>query len=242
MNLENESEKITDEYYNKISVSDIIHVNEIKMPATDFVNAEQVIKNDGIVEHAAENALKEKNNVFGFAGNVFPIARIKANLPSQNISSSNLTKNKTKTGLYRFCKETDKSESERSSITDEFRKEFGDCKSGLFTEIFSPVLSDIASVKENIISNITKNENEELLMDYVSGIMQKYGAKSFTSTDNMYHPESQKIIKIVEISENIELIGKVCNHISCGYSLNGKIIYPELVSVYKYKKENTNQN
>lgn len=247
-NWENDFEKITDDFYNKISVSDSINMNDINISPTDFVGTEQTIKNDGMIA-GNQHGFSRTANASPIGG-AFPIAKVKSKLSAKNIgiavrSSGNAG---AKAGLHKFFTQPSQTVNASDTASERLKDDLCNSKSALFTETFATILTDVISLKENmadVIAHCTDKQSSQYADSMVkafSDFLKKYNVESFKSTDNEYHPESQRAVETVEMSGRKELSGKICRHISCGYSLNGKVIYPEAVSVYGYTEENTDKN
>ena len=247
-NWENDFEKITDDFYNKISVNDSINMNDINISPTDFVGTEQVIKNDGMIASSQHRLCHTANSAS--IGGVFPIAKVKSKLPAKNIGISMPSAGNAgaKAGLHKFFTKTNQAANADYTTAENLKEDICNSESALYTEVFAPILADVISLKENmadVIAHSAGNQSSQYADSMVkafSDFLRKYNVESFKSTDNEYHPESQRITENVEASDKKELYGKICRHISCGYSLNGKVIYPESVSVYGPSTENNGKN
>ena len=142
------------------------------------------------------------------------------------------------------------SDLKKNQIIDILHDELQKYKDDMFAKIFRPILFDILSLKEDISKlqrsaadkddeYFTKSKFISTLKNYsldIMDILEKYDVESYSEESDKYIPIRQKIIKVID-SSNPENDGKICERLSMGYSLNGKVIYPERVTVYKYKKE-----
>ncbi|MDE7340645.1 MAG: nucleotide exchange factor GrpE [Lachnospiraceae bacterium] len=126
-------------------------------------------------------------------------------------------------------------------------------KDGLYEKIFKPLLVDIVEIADDLHRMIRVYENKEednvpiskfisILNIYesdIEDILEKYGVKVFCTEENDFNPKCQKIVKLIETSEP-ELGHKVADRILKGFDMDGKIIKPERVNVYKYNADSVN--
>lgn len=126
-------------------------------------------------------------------------------------------------------------------------------KDGLYEKIFKPLLIDIVEIADDLHRMIRVYEGKEeenvpiskflsILNIYesdVEDILEKYGVKVFCTEENDFNPKCQKIVKLIETSDP-ELGHKVADRILKGFDMDGKIIKPERVNVYKYNVDLAN--
>lgn len=141
-------------------------------------------------------------------------------------------------------------DAQKDKIIDTMHKELQEYKDDMFTKIFNPILADIIGLKEDLNKmrrNLSEKEPEyftkgkllSTLESYeydVSDLLEKYGVEIFQGIGDDYIPVKQRIIKLVE-NQDQELDNKIAQRLSNGYILNGKVISPEKVTVYKYKNQ-----
>lgn len=73
------------------------------------------------------------------------------------------------------------------------------------------------------------------ILEDLNDVLYRQSIESYQSQDNLVDVKKQKIISNVE-TDDITLDNTIAERIAPGYEKNGKIIRPEKIAIYKYKK------
>lgn len=130
---------------------------------------------------------------------------------------------------------------------DKLHKELQEYKNDIYFQLIKPFIMDIISVREDMKKNI-ENINEtleyetlEFLQSYIEQLkiilenndIEVYSTN--TAEDKNFNPKKQRVVKQIKTSDE-SLHGKVYNILTDGYTYKEKVISPERVEVYSYKK------
>lgn len=132
-------------------------------------------------------------------------------------------------------------------IVDQMHRELQKYKEDLYAQLVRPILLDIISIRESImqvgavyrakpegeqnIPNKTFSSYEYDLQD----ILERNNVEIYRSqAGDPFVPLRQKAGKKVPSADQ-SLHGKIAESVSCGYSYNGRTIFPEKVTLYYYE-------
>ncbi len=127
-------------------------------------------------------------------------------------------------------------------------KELNEYKAGLVEKALKNVLYDIIDMREMMFSKVKfvrEKEGKDMIpleefesyADDIGDILEKHEVtiyKGETGVENT--AVRQKIVRKVETAD-ASMVKKVAESLSYGYEYNGKIIYPEKISIYVKSKE-----
>ncbi len=138
-----------------------------------------------------------------------------------------------------------KYDAHKDKIIDALHRELQEYKNELLSRLLRPVFSDIIKVMEDNkkLRSVKletgefdfarlRNAFEGALLD-LEDLLSRNGVEAFTSEGDIFDSGRQKILKVVETSDK-ELNGKISERHRCGYEWEGRILRPELVSVFKH--------
>jgi grpE len=130
---------------------------------------------------------------------------------------------------------------------DKLHKELQEYKNDMYFQLVKPFIMDIISIREDMKRNL-KNFNEktedkkiEFLQSYVEQlkiILENNDIEVYNTDiveNENFNPKKQRVMKKIETSDE-SLHGKIYNFLTDGYAYKEKVISPERVEVYAYKK------
>ena len=138
----------------------------------------------------------------------------------------------------------------RDSTVKSMYMELQEYKKGIIQRALKDVLYDMIDLRETILKQVAYLEQKPVeeqmipLEDFafygevVGDILDKYDVNIYKGQSGVENvPIRQKIVKKVQ-TDDPDLVKKVAQSLSCGYEYNGKVIYPERISIYvKNKKD-----
>lgn len=133
-----------------------------------------------------------------------------------------------------------------NSMSDELRT----YKDGMYEKILKPVLVDVIEIVNDLHRMIRtySNKNEEtvdrnkfvsILSIYESDleeILEKYDVNIVMVEGNEFDARKQKVVKVID-TEDEGLHRMIAERLLKGFELNGKMIAPEKVNVYRYTEK-----
>lgn len=141
---------------------------------------------------------------------------------------------------------------QKEKFIDNMHDELDTLRKDLYSKLTRPILMDIINLRNNMFSMLIQLKNKHpdgmisvnVLDDYLydlANILEDYQVEIYELSDGeKYIPKKQKIVKQVTTDDE-NLHGIVAESKSSGYMLSDKIISPQKVSVYHYKKEKTEE-
>ena len=134
----------------------------------------------------------------------------------------------------------------KEKIIDNLHRELQVHKEDLYIKMIKPILMDIIQIKDSmekieLACKTTKKDEitvEKMLKLFntfsldLGDILEKYDVEMYREEGNTYKAIRQKVAKYV-VTEDKELDKKIAESLTCGYELNGKVISPEKVAIYK---------
>lgn len=178
------------------------------------------------------------------------------NTPKSDIESKIDVLNESVLALTSAIKCDNISRDRKDNLLSSMSAELQKYKDGMYARVFKPILMDIIYLREDLRKMYRAYEKKEtetfpkekildILDSYVldiTDLLEKYDVTVFESEiGTAYIPIKQKIIKTIETTE--EKNGTIAEATSNGYMLDGAVISPEKVNVYKNsnnKKETEN--
>lgn len=134
-------------------------------------------------------------------------------------------------------------------IIDRMHRELQRYREDLYSQLIRPILLDIIAVRDSIITisdtYLNRSEGEQSIPNEtfsayaydLQDILEKNNVEIYKSNPGEdFTPIRQRTIKQVPTVEE-DLHGKVAESLSCGYSYDGRVISPEKVGIYLYKKD-----
>lgn len=138
----------------------------------------------------------------------------------------------------------------RDSTVKSMYMELQEYKKGIIQRALKDVLYDMIDLRETILKQVAYLEQKPVeeqmvpLEDFafysevVGDILDKYDVHIYKGESGVENvPIRQKIVKKVQ-TDDPGLVKKVAQSLSCGYEYNGKVIYPERISIYVKTKKN----
>lgn len=118
-------------------------------------------------------------------------------------------------------------------------------KSGLMIKILKPLVLDLISIHDNVgkISAEHKKSVSELKIDVyesfqtdIEDTLYRYGFEAFSTGDDVIEFDSkrQRVAKTI-VSNDASMDRKIAERLRKGFTYEGIIIRPEMVTVYTYK-------
>lgn len=107
----------------------------------------------------------------------------------------------------------------------------------LITEVYDDLYYLVRHEQNNGISEeVGKKEQSNLasFLDTIESILGRYGVSVFSDEGETFSPKRQRPIKFIE-TEIPEQDRCIAERLRKGFSYNGKILRPELVSIYRLK-------
>lgn len=142
---------------------------------------------------------------------------------------------------------------QKNGIIDSLSSELKSHQDGLYEKIFKPILLDMIEIVNDLHRMVCAYRKKEdttidikkfisILSIYESDledILEKYDVKGFKVEGDEFDAKKQKIVKVVETEER-NLHRKVAERVHKGFELDGRVIVPERVIVYKYTVKEIN--
>lgn len=127
-------------------------------------------------------------------------------------------------------------------------------REGLYEKILKPLLCDVIDIADDIHRMLrayaSKSEETvqiekfmsvlEIYESDIEDILGKYGVDVYSCPEELFNPQKQKIVKIVQ-TDDADKNRCVAERITKGFALDGKMIRPERVNVYKYQEQENSQ-
>ena len=134
----------------------------------------------------------------------------------------------------------------KDTIIDNLHKEVQDYRDDMHSKIIKPLLMSIIQVKDSMEKSerIHREKNAEELdatkllnlfasfAEELGDVLDMYNVVQYKEEGNSFKAIRQKIVK-VEKTEDDELDKYIKQSLSYGYELDGKVLSPEKVVVYK---------
>ncbi len=126
-------------------------------------------------------------------------------------------------------------------------KELNEYKAGFVEKALKEVLYDFIDIREMMLSKVKFLQKEgdggvipiEEFLSYaedIGDILEKHDVSIYKGEPGVRNEAAkQKIVRKVE-TEDEALVKTVAESLSYGYEYNGKVIYPEKISIYTKKK------
>lgn len=137
-------------------------------------------------------------------------------------------------------------DAQKDKVIDNFHHELQEYKGDLYAKLTKPLLMDLIQLKEDmhkeqrrIALKSEDTETAEILDSFcldIGDILEKYNVEGYKCETEEYMPIKQRIIKTVETDAE----GKdrhIAQSLSYGYTMGDKVLTPERVTVYTYKKQ-----
>lgn len=142
-----------------------------------------------------------------------------------------------------------KYDAHKEKIIDSLHRELQEYKSDLHKKLLQPVILDVIHIIDDLnklVNNYRAKDKSELepakLLDLLESfssdledLLYKQGVEAFNRHDPSFNPSCQRILKTLE-TEDKSKEKTVAQRIRKGYEWDGKVLRPETVSVYVYKK------
>jgi molecular chaperone GrpE len=145
-----------------------------------------------------------------------------------------------------------KYDAHKEKIIDALHAELQAYKNGLLDKLLRPIFMDIIDVADDTrkllkdLSAKGEEDNPERLRKIAAGLpadledlLYRHGVEVLVSEGEEFNPGAQKVVKTVETDDET-LDKKVCERLKNGYTLDGKLIRHEIVSVWQLKKKDSN--
>lgn len=145
-----------------------------------------------------------------------------------------------------------KYDSHKEKIIDALHAELQAYKNGLLEKLLRPIFMDIIDVTDDTrkllkdLSAKGEDDNRERLRKIAASLpvdledlLYKHGVEVLNSDGDDFNPAVQKVVKTVETDDEM-LDKKICERLKNGYTLDGKLIRHEMVSVWQFKKKESN--
>ena len=140
----------------------------------------------------------------------------------------------------------------KNKIIDDLHQSLQAYREGLVKKYLHRIITDIIKIVDDMrkFTSHYKNqpaseESSEKLCNYIENIASDLedlfaweGVVAFNSNDDMFDPSRQRILNKIETNDP-EKDKTVAERLRPGYEWDGKIIRPEMVSVYIYQTEST---
>lgn len=139
---------------------------------------------------------------------------------------------------------------QKNKIIESQSDELQNLREGMYEKILKPLLCDVIDIADDIHrmlrayasksdETISKEKFISVLEIYesdIEDILEKYGMNVYICPKEVFDPQKQKIVKIVQTDDE-EKNKYIAERITKGFELDGKIIRPEKVNVYKYQEQ-----
>ncbi len=143
----------------------------------------------------------------------------------------------------------------KEKIIDDLHHALQDYRQGLIKKYLQRVFTDIIKIVDDIKkctlhyqNHPDHNEVSQKLLSYIECIASDLedlfsleGVVPFTCEGNDLDPARQRVVKKIE-TEDPEKDKKIAEHLRSGYEWDGRVIRPEMVSVYVKKAPDTGIN
>lgn len=127
-------------------------------------------------------------------------------------------------------------------------------REGMYEKILKPLLCDVIDIADDIHRMLrayaSKSEETvpiekfmsvlEIYESDIEDILEKYGVDVYSCPEELFNPQKQKIVKIVQ-TDDADKNRYIVERITKGFALDGKMIRPERVNVYKYQEQENSQ-
>lgn len=136
-----------------------------------------------------------------------------------------------------------------SNMSDELKA----YKDGMYEKIFRPVLTDVIEIVNDLHRMIRSYSGKEeetvdkkkflsILSIYESDledILEKYGVEIYTAEGKEFDAKRQKVVKVIDTGDE-SLHRVVAERLQKGFELDGRLLTPEKVNVYRYTESGGN--
>jgi len=133
----------------------------------------------------------------------------------------------------------------KESQIDKLHSELQEHKNGLILKILKPLVLDLITLHDNIgkiLAELKKTSSEVNLKLYesfqtdIEDILYRYGFESYASKEDVVEFDSkrQRIAKTLS-TDDISRDRQIAERLRKGFTYEGNIIRPEMVSVYTFK-------
>jgi molecular chaperone GrpE len=139
-----------------------------------------------------------------------------------------------------------RAESTREKVVDRLHAELQEYKNDLLLNVLRPVFVDLIQLHDDIgkivASQAEPSEDAGRLLELMRGFQQgiedilyRQGVEPFSLDDDSFDPRRQRAFSTVT-TDDPELNKQVANRLRKGFRSGGKVIRPEIVSVYAIKR------
>lgn len=122
------------------------------------------------------------------------------------------------------------------------REELNAYRENLGMKIIQGILYDVIDIREGVISQITHERKDgntqidldevEYMTDDIADILKKNSVTVFrTKAGEKFDPNKHRIVKKIH-TEQLDQVHTIKESLTCGYTYNEKVLYPEKVVVY----------
>ncbi len=139
---------------------------------------------------------------------------------------------------------------QKNKIIESQGDELQKLREGLYEKILKPLLCDVIDIADDIHRMLRAYVNKsaetvpiekfmsvlEIYESDIEDILGKYGVDVYSCPEELFNPQKQKIVKIVQTND-ADKNRCIAERITKGFALDGKMIRPEKVNVYKYQEQ-----
>ncbi len=140
----------------------------------------------------------------------------------------------------------------KEKIIDNLHHELQEYKNNLIQKLLRPVIMDVILAIDDVhklLKHYNKQKEEEpekldplkllgllnTIPEDLSDLLYRQGVEPFSGQETLFNPARQKAAKTIPVSEP-EKDKQIAQSVRTGYEWEGKILRPELVDVYVYRK------
>lgn len=138
-----------------------------------------------------------------------------------------------------------KQDREQKHFLEHFHKELEACHEGLHTTILQPLFAELINMYYDFgrliddtaakEANATREciiKNMQSFQETLEDILQRYGVKTFRVEQKTFLASKQRVLQVIQTSDPT-LDRHIAGRIHKGFQYKGKILSPEVVTVYK---------
>ena len=146
-----------------------------------------------------------------------------------------------------------KYDAHKDQIIDRLHQELQGFKNGILEKLIRPIVMDLIHLHDDgmkLAQNLEEKDPEELTITKlikllketpldISDVLYRNVIESYTCDEKIFNPKLQKAAHAVE-TDHPGLDKHICERIKKGFTYQDKILRPEIVSVFRFKKPEIN--